>query len=68
MEALWHHYSHSGKEGHAKIMFKENFCIGCGLCAHHCPKNSIKMVRFQDDELAPNLLSMFKKVEETRGH
>ncbi len=68
MDALWHHYSHSGDDGEARIMFKEQLCIGCGLCAHHCVKDAIKMVKVRDDELAPNLFAMFKKVEDTRGH
>ncbi|TFF85780.1 MAG: hypothetical protein EU551_03345 [Promethearchaeota archaeon] len=68
MEALWHHYPHSGDDSDARIMFKEQLCIGCGLCAHHCPNDAIKMVKVREDELAPNLLAMFKKIEDTRGH
>jgi len=68
MEALWHHYSHTGNEKDAKIMFKEHLCIGCGLCSHHCPKDAIKMVKVKEDDVAPNLLAMFKRVEDSRGH
>ncbi len=66
MGALWHHYEHSDEE--ARIMFKENLCIGCGLCAHHCPKDAIRMVKAYNDIPEENIMAMFKKVEETRGH
>jgi pyruvate ferredoxin oxidoreductase delta subunit len=27
-----------------------NYCKGCGLCAHECPKKAIKMIREGEDE------------------
>jgi pyruvate ferredoxin oxidoreductase delta subunit len=27
-----------------------NYCKGCGLCAHECPKEAIQMVREGEDE------------------
>ena len=27
-----------------------NYCKGCGLCAHECPKDAIKMVREGEDD------------------
>ncbi len=68
MEALWHHYSHSGKDSDERIMYKEQYCIGCGLCAHHCPKDAISMEKVYNDVPEQTLLGMFKKIEETRGH
>ncbi|NHI92831.1 MAG: 4Fe-4S dicluster domain-containing protein [Candidatus Lokiarchaeota archaeon] len=68
MDALWHHYSHTGKNAEERVMFKENFCIGCGLCAHHCPKDAIKMIKAYNDIPEETILGMFQRVEETRGH
>ncbi|MFX0006529.1 MAG: 4Fe-4S binding protein [Promethearchaeota archaeon] len=27
---------------------KEDFCIGCGVCAVNCPNNAIKLVKVKD--------------------
>ena len=51
-----------------RILFLKERCIGCGLCAYHCPKNAIKLVKVKDDipEMGPR--EAFKRVEAERIH
>ncbi|MBU2514908.1 EFR1 family ferrodoxin [bacterium] len=35
-----------GKMFMGKMMFSNNRCVGCGLCAKSCPNSGIRMVRF----------------------
>ena len=46
MEANVYHASHDN--GPERILFLEERCIGCGLCAYHCPNDAIKLVKIKD--------------------
>jgi ferredoxin len=37
-------YVHALTENNGQLSFDENQCIGCGLCASHCPENAIQMI------------------------
>jgi Pyruvate/2-oxoacid:ferredoxin oxidoreductase delta subunit len=66
MEAHLYHGSHD-KESE-RILFLEERCIGCGLCAHHCPNEALKLVKVKDEipEMTPR--DAFIRVEAERIH
>lgn len=66
MEANIYHASHDS-EPERIILLKER-CIGCGLCAYHCPKNAIELVKVKDEtpEMTPR--EAFIRVEAERIH
>jgi Pyruvate/2-oxoacid:ferredoxin oxidoreductase delta subunit len=53
MEANVYHAPHDDEP--ERILFLEERCIGCGLCAYHCPTNGIDLVKVKDDvpEMTP---------------
>lgn len=53
MEANVYHASHDDEP--ERILFIEERCIGCGLCAYHCPTNALDLVKFKDQipEITP---------------
>ena len=55
MSALFHHYPFESDEADDYILFKENTCIGCGVCAANCPNNAIMMVKIRDDAVPEQL-------------
>jgi len=54
MEANVYHASHDNEP--ERILFLEDRCIGCGLCAYHCPTGAITLVKVKDQvpEMTPN--------------
>jgi electron transport complex protein RnfB len=66
MEANLYQGSHD-KESE-RILFLEERCIGCGLCAHHCPNDALKLVKVIDEipEMTPR--DAFIRVEAERVH
>lgn len=68
MKAIWHHWPHEEDLEDNFMVIKENSCIGCGLCAHHCPNDAISMIRVYNDIPENTLPGVFKKIEETKNH
>jgi ferredoxin len=66
MEANVYHAPHDNEP--ERILFLEERCIGCGLCAYHCPNDAIKMVKVKDQvpEMTPR--EAFMRVEAERVH
>jgi Pyruvate/2-oxoacid:ferredoxin oxidoreductase delta subunit len=55
------------KEPARIITFAER-CVGCGLCAYHCPKKAIRLVKIRDETPEPTPVEAWQKVEAQRVH
>ncbi len=51
-----------------KLVVQESQCIGCGLCAQHCPLAIIRMVKVRDDLPAPTVPEMMKRYQEQKRY
>jgi len=45
MKAIYHKWPDNPDSSDEKMIVLENKCIGCGVCAHHCPENAIHLER-----------------------
>ena len=66
MEANVYHAPHDNEP--KRILCLEGRCIGCGLCAYHCPNDAVKLVKAKDEvpEMTPREALM--RVEAERTH
>jgi len=66
LEAHVYHAPHDNES--ERILFLEERCIGCGLCAYHCPNDAIKLVKVKDEipEMTPR--EAFMRIEAERIH
>ena len=68
MTAIWHHWPHAADLSDNFILIKEERCIGCGLCAHHCLTEAIFMKRIANDIPEETLLGVLTQVEQKKHH
>jgi len=68
MSAIWHHWPHQADLSDNFIIIKEERCIGCGLCAHHCQTEAISMKRVSNDIPEETLLGVLTQVEQQKNH
>lgn len=61
MKANIYHPAHDNEP--ERILFLEERCIGCGLCAYHCANNAIKLIKVRDqipEKTFPEALMRFE--------
>ncbi len=66
MKANLYHAAHDKEP--ERILFFEDRCIGCRLCAYHCPNNAIKMVKIKNDVPEATPREAFMRVEAEKVH
>ncbi len=66
MEANVYHASHDNEPD--RILFLEERCIGCGLCAYNCPNDAMKLVKIRDEVPEKTPREAMMRVEAERVH
>jgi len=52
MDAIFHQWANEPDLSDEHMFVREEFCIGCGVCALNCPNNAIKMVKVRYDDFS----------------
>ena len=52
MDAIFHQWPNEPDSSDEHMFVREEFCIGCGVCASNCPNNAIKMVKVRYDDFS----------------
>lgn len=66
MKAKVYHAPHDSEP--ERILFLEERCIGCGLCAYHCPNDAIVLVKVKDQVPEKTPREAMIRVEAERIH
>jgi len=61
-----HHAEHDSYA--EKIVLLEERCVGCGLCAYHCPNGAIKLAKVRDQVPEKTPRESWMRVEAERVH
>ncbi len=65
-DCYFYHWGHDDQP--EKIGFLEERCVGCGLCAYHCPADAITLVKVRNDVPEPGPREAMLRVERERIH
>ena len=68
MGALFYHRGHTPDMSDDEIKRFEERCIGCGLCATHCPKEAITLVKVRTDIPPQDVVSTLMEYQAKRIH
>ncbi len=49
MGAIYHKWGNEEDKSDELMYVREEFCLGCGVCAANCPNNAIKLVKVKDN-------------------
>jgi Pyruvate/2-oxoacid:ferredoxin oxidoreductase delta subunit len=66
MEANVYHAPHDSEQ--ESIIFLEERCIGCGLCAYHCSNDAIKLIKVKNEIPEKTPREAMLRVEAERVH
>ncbi len=52
MGAIYHSWPNKEDKSDEYMFLKEEYCIGCGVCAANCPNNSLKLVKIRNKDFS----------------
>jgi len=68
MEAIYHHWPHTDDLSDNYMRVRIEYCIGCGLCASHCPSDAISLVKVRNYEPYKSSSELLEAINRNRTH